>query len=86
MDWYLQQSEYILSVTKANYTTFHTYSLHLLQDRMLDVNVFKDSFNNHVGFFKATVIQLASQIGQYGVSLKWRDGPLFGLVIEPCLK
>lgn len=47
-----------------------TYSLHLLQDCMLDVDVFKHSLDNHVSLFKATVIQLAHQVGQYGVPLK----------------
>lgn len=47
-----------------------TYSLHLLQDCMLDVDVFKHSLDNHVSLFKAAVIQLARQVGQYGVPLK----------------
>lgn len=63
-----------------------TYSLHLLQHCMLDLNVFKHCFNNHVSPFKAAVIQLACQVRQKEVSLKWCDVLLFGLVIESSLK
>lgn len=53
---------------------------------MLDVYVFKHSFNNHVGLFKTLVVQLASQVRQYRVSLKRCNALLFGLIIEPCFK
>lgn len=52
---------------------------------MLDVDVLKHGFNNHVGFFKALVINLTGQVGQYGVPLKGCDALLLGLVIEPGL-
>lgn len=59
-----------------------TYSLNLLQNCVLDVDVLEHSFNNHVSLFKATVVQRASQVGQYRVSLKGCDALLFGLVIK----
>lgn len=62
---------------------FSTYSLHLLQDRMLDLDVFEHSFDDHVGVLEAAVVHRARQVGQYGVPLKRRDALLFGLVIEP---
>lgn len=69
-------------VKKKNYT----HSFHLLYNFMLDVYVFKHSFNNHVGLFKTLVLQLASQVRQYRVSLKRCNALLFNLIIEPCFK
>lgn len=60
-----------------------TYSLHLLQHSVFNFNVFKNSFDDHVGFFKAAVVQHARQVGQDGVPLKCCDALLFGFVIEP---
>lgn len=53
---------------------------------MLDVDVFKHGFNNHVGLFEAGVIQLPGQVGQGAVALEGCDAPLFSLVIEPCIE
>lgn len=60
-----------------------TYGLHLLQHSVFDFDVFKNGFDDHVGFFEAAVVQLARQVGQDGVSLKRCDALLFGFVIEP---
>lgn len=63
-----------------------TYSLHLLQHSVFDFDVFKNGFDDHVGFFEAAVVQFAGQVGQDGVPLKRCDAPLFGFVIEPGCK
>lgn len=63
-----------------------TYSLHLLQHSVFDFDVFKNRFNDHVGFLKTTVVQLARKVGQDGVSLERCDPLLFGFVIEPGYK
>lgn len=63
-----------------------TYSLHLLQHSVFDFDVFKNSFDDHVSFFEAAVVQVARQVGQDGVSLKRCDALLFGFVIEPGYK
>lgn len=82
-----QQNSRCFCTGFANNTTHKaTYSLHLLQHSVFDFDVFKNSFDDHVGFFEAAVVQVARQVGQDGVSLKRCDVLLFGFVIEPGYK
>ena len=59
-----------------------TYSLHLPQHFVFDVDVLKHGLHDHVSLLKASVVQPAGQVTQSAVPLERRDVLLPGFVIE----